>query len=405
MVINDDFKFIDLFAGIGGFHCAMKNYSRQAECVFACEINKKAQKIYELNFGLTPFGDIKEVDPEIIEDYDVLCAGFPCQTFSKAGFQEGLKDPRGTLFQEIIRIAAFNENVEKRPKIMILENVRNLITHDHGDTWRTIKNALNNIGYNVIETPIVIGPKDLGIPQLRDRAIIVAVREDIYDGPIEIHTERRNNNTTSVFTILEKELTPEDAEKTKLSDSELYILDCWDEFIHNIDEKVIGYPIWSDEFGLDYDVSIYPKWKQEFINKNRELYRKNRQFIDDWLIKWDIRNKVNATFRKFEWQCGTDYSSVYDGIIQFRTSGIRVKRPTETPTLVAMNHNPIIGKLKRYITVKEAARLQSFPEDFKFDESDNEAYFQLGNAVNVKVIEYVFRQFIAFLEDIKNGKC
>lgn len=403
MVIERDFKFIDLFAGIGGFHCAMKSFSSETECIMASEINKNAQRIYELNFGLKPEGDIKSIDPNTIGQYDVICGGFPCQTFSKAGTQEGLKDPRGTLFEEIVRIASFNNEFSKRPKLMILENVRNLITHDNGYTWRTIKNALENIGYNVTKTPIVIGPKDLGIPQLRDRAIILAVRKDIYDGEIVINTPRRSNNSTSIYDILDRELSEKDQVASSLNDTELFTLECWDEFIKNIKEKVIGFPIWSDEFGKNYDVSIYPKWKQEFVIKNRQLYQNNKEFIDGWLSKWKIRERLCATSRKFEWQCGTDCAGVFDGIIQFRTSGVRVKRPTESPTLVAMNHNPIIGKYRRYITVKEAARLQSFPDWYQFDEPDNEAFFQLGNAVNVKVIEFVFKAFVDFLEEKTNG--
>ena len=114
--------------------------------------------------------------------------------------------------------------------------------------------------------------------------------------------------------------------------------------------------------------------------------------------KWNIRNKFTKTNRKFEWQAGSDIRSVFEGIIQFRPSGVRIKRPTESPTLVAMNHRPIIGKYRRYITLKEAIKLQCFPENFIFNESENHAYKQLGNAVNVDVIEYSFANFINYLE-------
>lgn len=397
MLLKKNFTFIDLFAGIGGFHCAMKEYSKKSQCIMASEINKEAAKVYFDNYGIKPLGDIKEICGNKLPDYDVLCAGFPCQTFSKAGAQQGFGDPRGTLFYEIIRL--LNEKpFEKRPMILFLENVKNLITHDSCRTWRTIKRSLNQCGYNVIEKPIVIGPKDLGIPQIRDRAIILAVKNDIYSEPIKLNIEQRKNNTTSIYDVVNNKITKKEKDQYALTEEQLNILKCWDDFYKGIKEKVIGFPVWSDEFGKGYDISIFPEWKQDFIIKNRQLYNNNKVFIDSWLKKWDVRNSFTPTNRKFEWQAGTDMASVFDGIIQFRPSGIRVKRPTESPTLVAMNHRPIIGKYKRFITLKEATKLQCFPENFVFNETESEAYKQLGNAVNVKVIEYVFRTFIDYLE-------
>ena len=363
----------------------------------ASEINKAAANVYYENYGIKPLGDIKEINGKKLPDYDVLCAGFPCQAFSKAGTQQGFGDPRGTLFYEIIRL--LNEKtISKRPKILILENVKNLITHDSGRTWKTIKHSLNQCGYNVVEKPIVIGPKDLGIPQIRDRAIILAVKKSIYSKRINLKIEQRKNNTTSIYDVVNNKITKKEKNQYTLSEEQLSVLECWDEFYKGIKEKVIGFPIWSDEFGEEYDVSIYPEWKQNFINKNRLLYKNNKAFIDSWLIKWNIRERFTPTNRKFEWQAGSDMHSIYDGIIQFRPSGVRVKRPTEAPTLVAMNHRPIIGKYKRFITLKEATKLQCFPDDFVFNERESEAYKQLGNAVNVSVIEYVFRVFIDYLE-------
>ncbi len=398
VILKSDFTFIDLFAGIGGFHQAMKLFSPQAQCVMASEIDEDARKVYKDNYGITPEGDIKNIEANKLGTYDVICGGFPCQTFSKAGARKGFKDPRGTLFQEIVRLASYNESIEDRPKILLLENVRNLISHDKGDTWRTIKKSLEDIGYNVVDTPIVIGPKDVGIPQLRDRAIIVAVRKDLYSAPIRLNIERKKPNSTSILSIIDDGIEEKDKKKLSISDYEERILDCWDDFYHGIKETIIGFPIWSDEFGKCDDISNNPDWKQDFIIKNRSLYDKNKGFIDKWFEKWRIREFARPTDRKFEWQAGKDIKTVYDGIIQFRPSGIRVKRPTESPTLVAMNHNPIIGPLRRRLSVKEAGRLQSFPDNFVFNEPDNKAYKQLGNAVNVKVISYVFTEFMKYLE-------
>ena len=120
------FTFIDLFAGIGGFHHGLASIG--GECVFASEIDEDAASVYEATFGIRPAGDIREIDEHSVPDHDVLCAGFPCQAFSKAGYQQGLKDEtRGTLFFDIARILE-----AKRPRFIMLENVRNLAQHDHG---------------------------------------------------------------------------------------------------------------------------------------------------------------------------------------------------------------------------------------------------------------------------------
>ena len=400
MVLNEDFKFIDLFAGIGGFHCAMDKYSGgKAKCIMASEINSDAKATYEKHFKMNALGDITKISKDDIPGtFDVVCGGFPCQTFSKAGMQKGFGDPRGTLFREIIRLSE-NEDLSKQPKVMILENVRNLISHDGGVTWNTIKKALEDINYNVIDTPIVVGPKDFDIPQLRERAIILAVRKDIYNGEIKLDISRKKNNTTSIYDIVDEDLSDEEYAKYKITEKEEEALNAWNEFIKGINLGVIGFPIWSDEFGDNRDISDLPEWKQDFINKNRKLYKENKQFIDKWLKKYKVRSFI-PTYRKFEWQVANKIHDVYEGIIQFRPSGIRVKQPTESPTLVAMVHVPIIGKYKRRITINEARKLQSFPENYDFSsESKFNAYKQLGNAVNVEVIYQVFKKFMAFLDE------
>lgn len=402
-ILDDNFTFIDLFAGIGGFRLAMNNYSNnQARCIYASEIDSDAAKVYKDNFGVAPLGDIRLIDP-IKDNYaapDVVCGGFPCQTFSKGGNQQGFKDSRGTLFREIIRIIN-SYDFSNKPKILILENVQNLISHDHGDTWKTIHHEISEAGYNVIDKPIVIAPKDVNVPQLRNRAIILAVRNDIFSGNIDLSIPRVKQNSLDIRTIIDDNASKDDEIKYSIDDEQLNVLNCWEDFLSIIpyDDRVIGFPIWSDEFGKDYDISKYPKWKQDIINRNREFYLKYKEDIDDWFARWDLRRKFTCTNRKFEWQAGKHMNSIFDGIIQFRTSGVRVKRPTESPALVAMDHRPIYGPLKRYLMPKEAARLQSFPDDFIFDEKEKAIYKQLGNAVNVKVIESVFRLFINYIDE------
>lgn len=394
MKLKKNFTYVDLFAGIGGFHCAMDIVSDgKAQCIYASEIDEMAQKTYEDNFGIKPLGDIRKIDPSLYKAPDVVCAGFPCQTFSKAGKQDGFKDPRGTLFKEIIRLIEYYAEKD-RPKVLLLENVRNLISHDHGYTWNTIKHEIEKIGYNIINVPIVASPKDVGVPQLRDRAIILAVRKDLFDKPIEMKFVRAEKNTTNIQTIVDKKHL--DGARY-LTEQQIYCLDCWNDFIKGINRKIIGFPIWSDEFGKTYSIKHFPVWKQDIINRSRKLYIENKPFIDEWLKKWKVRETFTPTNRKFEWQVGGKISSVYDGIIQFRPSGIRVKQNTESPALVAMVHLPILGKERRTISVREAARLQSFPDSFKFNEKPQNAFKQLGNAVNVKVISTIFSMFLEYI--------
>jgi DNA (cytosine-5)-methyltransferase 1 len=170
---NYKFKFIDLFAGIGGFRLAMQNLG--GKCVFTSEWDKDAQRTYRANFGEVPFGDItKEETKKFIPDgFDVLCAGFPCQAFSIAGKRGGFEDTRGTLFFDVAEIIK-----RKKPKAIFLENVKGLRNHNGGKTLETILNVLrNDLDYFVPE-PQIINAKDFGVPQQRERIYIVGFRKD-----------------------------------------------------------------------------------------------------------------------------------------------------------------------------------------------------------------------------------
>ena len=167
-VENPKFKFIDLFAGIGGFRLAMQNLG--GKCVFTSEWDKDAKRTYKANFGERPFGDItKEETKAFIPDgFDLLCAGFPCQAFSIAGKRGGFEDTRGTLFFDVAEIIK-----RKQPKAIFLENVKGLRNHNGGKTLATILNVLrNDLGYFVPE-PQIINAKDFGVPQNRERIYIV----------------------------------------------------------------------------------------------------------------------------------------------------------------------------------------------------------------------------------------
>ncbi|HEX7413722.1 MAG TPA: DNA cytosine methyltransferase, partial [Bacteroidia bacterium] len=171
---NYTFKFIDLFAGIGGFRLAMQNLG--GKCVFTSEWDKEAQRTYKANFGEVPFGDItkEQVKNYIPNDFDVLCAGFPCQAFSIAGKRGGFNDTRGTLFFDVAEIIK-----RKKPKAIFLENVKGLRNHNGGRTLATILNVLrNDLGYYVPE-PQIINAKNFGVPQQRERIYIVGFRKDL----------------------------------------------------------------------------------------------------------------------------------------------------------------------------------------------------------------------------------
>jgi len=162
------FTFIDLFAGIGGFHQAGTQLG--GKCVFACEIDEHAKQAYTYNYGIVPYGDITTLNENDIPDHDILFAGFPCQPFSIIGSQMGFEDTRGTLFFEIVRILK-----AKKPSAFILENVKQLKTHDKGRTFSVIIQSLKDLGYDVY--PTVLNALDYGLPQKRERTIIVGFRE------------------------------------------------------------------------------------------------------------------------------------------------------------------------------------------------------------------------------------
>lgn len=393
-ILPKHFTFIDLFSGIGGFNQAMSSLG--GKCVFASEINKYAIETYYCNYGMDSNHDITKINPYDVPQHDVLCAGFPCQSFSKAGKQDGFDDSRGTLFFDIIRILRNHIKRYGGPSFLCLENVRNLVTHDKGRTWKVIYHELDDLGYNIVEKPIFVSPYYLGVPQLRERAIILGVRKDIYSKKIKTTIEKKSHNVCDCKKILDEHVNP----KYMLSAYEIKVLDMWDEFIKGIENKTIGFPVWSDDFFKKRDTRKFPNWKKDFIKKNCELYALNKTFIDSWYKKYDKMSWItNSAHRKFEWQAGDHMNSVYDGIIQFRTSGIRVKRPTEFPALVAMVHVPIVGFKGRYITPVEAQRLQSFPSKFICSPNDHEAYKQFGNAVNVKVIKTTFKKFVDEVEE------
>lgn len=382
------FTFIDLFAGIGGFRMALQSLG--GKCVFSSEWDTQAQETYLQNYGEVPFGDITrdEVKAFVPEHFDVLCAGFPCQAFSKAGKQAGMNEARGTLFFDVAEILR-----RHKPKYLLLENVRNLISHDNGNTWRVITSTLHSLGYRLTEEPIMVSPHQLGIPQFRERVYILGVFDEANTStPLNIlKPTPLKKDDNSIYSVLEDCVQDP---KYNITTQEEQVITAWDEFYKGIKEKVIGFPIWSAYFKDTSDISALPTWKQEFINKNRALYHNNQSFIDAWLRRWDDLRAFTPTQKKFEWQAGDSIDTLWEGVIQFRPSGVRVKKPNFFPALVAMVQTPIIGRYRRRLTIRECARLQSFPDSFLPHAADQYALKQLGNSVNINILKMLARQLL-----------
>lgn len=166
----EGYKFIDLFSGLGGFRLALEYY--RAECVFSSDIDDKVNAVYYKNFKDKPAGDITKIDAKDIPDHDILCAGFPCQSFSISGKKLGFNDSRGTLFFDVARIVK-----EKKPKVVILENVKNFTTHDNGNTLKVVEATMHELGYTFFYK--VLNAVDFGIPQNRERVYMISFRKDL----------------------------------------------------------------------------------------------------------------------------------------------------------------------------------------------------------------------------------
>jgi len=382
------FKFIDLFCGVGGFHQALNKLG--GHCVFASDIDEHCRNIYEKNYGLRPHGDITKIDPKSIPDFDILTGGFPCQSFSNSGKKGGFGDKRGQLYENILEIAS-----EKKPSYMFLENVKHIKKIDNGEVFKHIVGCIQNTGYHV-ET-FELSPHQLGVPQQRERVIFVCIRNDLYDKTKEL------DMTPPEGPIDFKRIIETDKGKTKkykISPEHEEILTIWDEMVKHFDVGQSMSPtILCNEFNSDYSVEAFaklPQWKQDYITKNKPIYQKYKTLWDKWYEKHKSKLSKREIYAKLEWQAGPkkENDSIFNHFIQFRQSGIRVKKSKYFPTLVAIVQTPIYAKERRHITPRECARLQSFPDSFQLHESDQIAYKQFGNAVNVDVVHFVMSRVL-----------
>lgn len=390
------------------------------ECVYAVEIDKDAAAVYERNWGLNPLGDLTKHandDQVTVPPHDILCAGFPCQPFSKSGAQRGMDETRGTLYWYILRIIQ-----ARKPKVVLLENVRNLAGPRHLHEWNVIIETLREEGYRVSETPAIFSPHLLpkemgGRPQVRERVFITATHvgdeADHWDLNAEPPVTNRPVAGWDPKTWdLESDL-PLDpdhhAEGCDLTDSERLWIDAWDDFVTQMWEtregrRLPGFPLWADEWvhidGLRVPKGT-PTWKSDYLRKNAEFYTAHQEVIDQWAAKWDVySDKFPASRRKFEWQA-QDTKRLWDCVMHFRPSGIRAKAPTYLPALVAITQTSIVGPRERRLSTREAARLQGLPDSFDFGEQKPAAtYKQLGNGVSVGAVWHVLRRHVARDEDV-----
>jgi DNA (cytosine-5)-methyltransferase 1 len=430
-------KFIDLFAGLGGFHLALKSLGH--ECVFASEIDDELRKLYLENFpemANKTFGDIRQFRDQV-PSHDILCGGFPCQPFSKSGTQQGLHDEiRGTLFDEIVYILD-----ARHPEYLILENVGNFERHDDGKTWKIVREKLKKLGYDVRGTEHItsggsglLSPHHFGYPHSRERFFIVGKRRKLPENPFPTVDRKRETNLYDVIQSLDQ-LTETDLSETKPTKQQLECIEHWGTFISRLpkDTEIPSFPIWGDEINATYpyedctpfaapietlraslngridekhqedrafmlallpnyartEKDEFPKWKIDFIHDNREWFDDiNEHLTPEWIAK--LRD-FPPSLRKLEWNYKIGERDIWKYVLQFRPSGLRVKRITSSPSLVAMTSTqiPFLGPERRFLTRIEGLRLQGFPEAHKLPVSRDDAFKALGNGVHVGVVEAI----------------
>ena len=420
-------KFIDLFSGLGGFHKALHELGH--ECVFASELDPVLREVYKANWKIEPQGDIRKIVDNNIDDipeHDILCAGFPCQPFSKAGKQKGRTDTvRGTLFDEIVKILR-----HRTPKYFILENVPYIAKHDNEVTWNLMKSELESAGYTVEHE--IYSPQDFGIPQHRKRIFIVGSFVGLAHFSFK-DVDQHKKKIVDIYQFIDSE--PKDAKK--LPKENLDCIKLWQEFIDCIpkETKLPGFPIWGMEFGANYpyeeeyphilsDKKLsefkgnfgcslkgmsreemyknlpsyarvedeFPDWKRSYIKQSRQFYKENKKYVE-YVVK-QIAEYESQSWQKLEWNVGKNKRKITDYILQFRASGIRIKKVNFFPSLVCTNTQiPIIGWEKRYITKHEGLKLQSLL-GLKLPVNDNAAFKALGNAVNAKIVKLIAEKLL-----------
>ncbi len=337
---NPTFKFIDLFAGIGGFRLGGQN--NNGKCVFSSEWDKFAQQTYKSNFGEVPFGDITKIDADAIPNHDVLFAGFPCQPFSYSGRNEGFKDKtRGTLFFDILRILE-----AKKPKMFLLENVKGLKSHNKGKTLETIIDSLTKLGYQLHWK--ILKSTDFGLPQMRERWYCVGSLEKI-----DFIFPKERKEQVTLRSIIDEN---ENSENLKLTEFELKRINY---HFQNVKE---------DYQRVEHDSSKYEPNTKKGRHGIFSFQKK------DGSLRFHVGDHAKTQIQE-AFYCTLD---------------------TYSPTIIA-NRVPKLWDIGRKLSVLEAQRLQGFPDKYGFPVSDNQAYKQLGNSVSVPVVDLIIKEMTKYL--------
>jgi DNA (cytosine-5)-methyltransferase 1 len=342
---NNHLKFIDLFAGIGGFRLAGEEHGM--ECVFSSEIDKFACEVYKNNFGETPQGDITQIDAKDIPDFDVLFAGFPCQPFSYAGQLQGFEDEiRGTLFFDIVRILK-----EKKPQMFLLENVKGLKSHEKGKTLETILEHLDQLGYHVHWT--ILNSLHFGVPQSRERWYCVGFKKDV---PFEFPTP--TNEKVTLRDIIDWD--ENNNSSLQLSEFEMSRIN------HHFQNCPLESP---NQIRVEHDNSKYAP------HTKKGKYGVFSYLKPDKSLRFHV-----GDFAKTQIQ-----EAYYCNLDSFAPSIIAARAPK-------------LWDIGRHLSDRECARLQGFPEDYQLAHSSVQAKKQLGNSVTVTVISKIIKKMLEAYE-------
>ena len=424
-------KFVDLFAGLGGFHLALSKLGH--ECVYACEIENYLRTHYQKNFKIYPEGDITKIKSKNIPYHDILCAGFPCQPFSKAGFANGFSHKiAGKMFFHLFKIIKTH-----KPKYLFLENVPNLLSHNNGKTWNFMKKQIKKLNYEVDQK--VISPIDFNIPQTRDRLYIVARQSSLnnFEWPKKIKS----------LPSLKKFLISKPKIEKKLTDNKKKVFNFWKKFLNKIPKKTyLPNPLWTMEFGANYPYKTetpfatkyeklkrykgsfgqrlegqnkseifenipkyarvktkkFPNWKIRMIERSRDFYNKNKKWLDSLIS--ELIDLQHEAYQKLEWNCQGEEFNFRKKIITFRASGMRVRRNISSPTLIAssVTQVPYLPWKKRYMSHEECLNIQGFRGIKSYPESFEGFYSTIGNAVNVGVVSRIAKNL--FNQESANKK-
>lgn len=408
-------KYIDLFCGLGGFHISVENACKrlnlQSECVLASDIKPIAIKSYYDNFKILPQGDICKIPMQNIPNFDILCAGFPCQPFSSAGKRLGFEDTRGTLFFEIARILK-----DKQPQFAILENVEGLLTHNKGNTFSTIQNVLNDIGYNVYFK--ILNACDFGLPQARKRIYIVCSKHPIIDNELLFQNNLYKENVVIKDILYNKNNTykEDDFAQKLLAHYDYETLQG-----KTINDKRGGENnIHSWDIGLRGDVS----YEEKLILKTISQERRKRYIANEQNVPWtdglgltinqiqniihfkqsDIKKYLNhliqcgyikETYPKINKQLDTSKERIYDistGKLSFPITNI-LDINSIAPTLTATDlpHTAIVDKNGiRNINKQELLGLFGYPKTYNIKEQTlSNCYDLFGNTICINVVENI----------------